>query len=94
MGLRFEIKHANWIAYLIQSDAPVPRFEGESWERKELLRYFLRKLRDNFHYLVDPELLLVQCLMYEGHCNRTLAHCRGDSLDITGSHVANGEHTR
>lgn len=55
MGLRFDIKHANWLAYLIQPDAPLPVFEGQPGEQRELIQFFLRRISDNFYSTPDTE---------------------------------------
>src|ERR1044071_6875400 len=41
----------------------------------------------------DRSLLLGQHLMDEGDRNRTLAHCRRNTLDIAAPYVADGEHS-
>ncbi|HVM60957.1 MAG TPA: metallophosphoesterase [Verrucomicrobiae bacterium] len=48
MGLRFDLKSANWLAYLLQPGAPIPRLDQAS-EEKETLRLFFGKLRHNFY---------------------------------------------
>jgi hypothetical protein len=47
MGLRFDLRAANWVAYLIDSKRPLPRL-GEEWEEAEALRMFLHSFGDNF----------------------------------------------
>src|SRR4051812_31957792 len=48
MGLRFDLDTVNWLAYLLQPGAAVPRFK-EPWMEKEALRLFLKKLEQQFH---------------------------------------------
>jgi hypothetical protein len=48
MGLRFDLDTANWLAYLLQPGAAVPRFK-EKWMEREALRLFLRKLEQRFY---------------------------------------------
>lgn len=47
MGLHFDLRAANWVAYLIDPKRPLPRL-GEQWEEAETLRIFLRSLREDF----------------------------------------------
>lgn len=48
MGLRFGLETANWLAYLLQPDASVPRLE-DPWQEREALRLFLEKLDRHFY---------------------------------------------
>lgn len=47
MGIQFDIRAANWVAYLIQPEANLPSL-GERWVEKEALRVFLHKIREGF----------------------------------------------
>lgn len=47
MGIRFDIRAANWVAYLIQPDANMPLLD-EPWEEMDTLRMFLYQLREGF----------------------------------------------
>ncbi|MCP5522921.1 MAG: hypothetical protein H7A46_15385 [Verrucomicrobiales bacterium] len=47
MGLRFDLRAANWVAYLTDSKRPLPRLE-QRWEEAEALRMFLRSFGENF----------------------------------------------
>lgn len=48
MGMRFDLKSANWVAYLLHPSSPAPSF-GEDWAEKETLRLFLQRLSDQFY---------------------------------------------
>lgn len=47
MGIRIDLKAANWLAYLIESDIPLPEFENPSNEKK-ILSAFLKQLLRGF----------------------------------------------
>jgi hypothetical protein len=47
-GIRFDISIANWLAYLIEPEAPIPRMESP-WMERETLRMFLYRLRNQFY---------------------------------------------
>lgn len=57
MGIRFDIATANWLAYVIERDAPLPRMKDSSMEQ-ETLRWFLQKLRDRFYSTKQRERVL------------------------------------
>jgi hypothetical protein len=48
MGLRFDLTTANWLAYLIEPGAPLPRMDNP-WMEREALRRFLDKLEHQFY---------------------------------------------
>jgi hypothetical protein len=48
MGLRFDLRAANWVAYLISPGGSPPSF-GEGREENEILLSFLEKLEKNFY---------------------------------------------
>jgi hypothetical protein len=48
MGIRFDLQTANWLAYLIERNAPVPRMEDPVMER-EALQLFLSNLGERFY---------------------------------------------
>ena len=54
MGLVMDLRVANWVAHLIQPEAPVPRLENQ-WEEKDALQYFLQKMAEGF--VSSPERL-------------------------------------
>src|SRR5947208_1906362 len=47
MGLRFDLRAANWVAYLITPGASLPRF-GDRNAEVDVLRAFLGKMETNF----------------------------------------------
>src|SRR2546423_14552248 len=47
MGIRFDMRTANWLAYLLQPNANIPSLDTP-WLEKEALRVFLRKLDQRF----------------------------------------------
>jgi hypothetical protein len=47
MGLHFDLRAANWVAYLIDPKRPLPRL-SEDYQEAETLRIFLRNFRENF----------------------------------------------
>ncbi|MDA9483442.1 hypothetical protein XI07_15760 [Bradyrhizobium sp. CCBAU 11445] len=47
MGIRFDLKSLNWLAYLLDSKRPMPRWENPG-EEYELLEAFLSKLGSDF----------------------------------------------
>jgi hypothetical protein len=48
MGLRFDLRTANWLAYMLQPGAAIPQLDGPEEER-ETLRFFLQNLRSNYY---------------------------------------------
>lgn len=54
MGIRFDIRAANWVAYLIQPEGNLPTLGDVSTE-KETLRVFLHQLREGFFSSPDRE---------------------------------------
>lgn len=59
MGMRFNLSSANWLAYLLEPKARIPKL-GEDWEEKETLRIFLRKLSNRFYSSRQTEFYLKQ----------------------------------
>jgi hypothetical protein len=48
MGLRFDLRIANWLAHVLDERMPIPKLENE-WEEREALRYFVSGLRERFY---------------------------------------------
>ena len=48
MGLRFDLRIANWLAHVLDERMPVPRLENE-WEEREALQKFLSNLGEGFY---------------------------------------------
>jgi len=48
MGLRFDIRIANWLAHVLDEQAPIPQL-GNEWETAGALRLFFDQLRDRFY---------------------------------------------
>ncbi len=48
MGFRFDLETVNWLAYLIQPDAPLPTLQNK-WREKDALRKFLNRLSGRFY---------------------------------------------
>src|SRR5436190_2002804 len=48
MGLRFDLRAANWVAYLITPRAKIPRLQHRG-EEVEVLRQFLATMESNFY---------------------------------------------
>lgn len=81
--MRFNLSSANWLAYLIEPNARVPKL-GESWEERETLRLFLRKLSKRFYSSRRSEYRFEQLAH---RAERFLDHmdhdeCNGISLDF------------
>lgn len=50
MGIRIDLKAANWLAYLIESDIPLPEFENPSNEKK-ILSAFFKTIVERFSFI-------------------------------------------
>jgi hypothetical protein len=48
VGLRFDLRIANWLAHVLDERMPVPRLEGK-WEEQEALHKFISNLRERFY---------------------------------------------
>ncbi len=51
MGIRFDLRVANWLAYVIEPRTVVPQL-ANAWEEREALGYFLFQLREGFFVIV------------------------------------------
>jgi Calcineurin-like phosphoesterase len=47
MGLRFDLRVANWLAHVLDERAPVPSL-GEEWEEREAIAVLLRSMENRF----------------------------------------------
>lgn len=45
MGLRFDLRMANWLAHVLDERMPIPKLEND-WEEREALMKFLSDLRE------------------------------------------------
>jgi len=43
VGLRFDLKIANWLAHVLDERAPIPVL-GDEWEEREAIRMFLQSI--------------------------------------------------
>ncbi len=48
MGLRFDLKIANWLARVLDERAPIPVL-GDEWEEREAIRMFLQSIEKRFY---------------------------------------------
>lgn len=48
MGLRFDLRVANWLAHVLGERAPVPAL-GEEWEEREAIRAFIDSIENRFY---------------------------------------------
>jgi hypothetical protein len=53
MGLRFDLRIANWLAHVLDERMPVPKLSND-WEEQEALGNFLRSLRDRDRFYSSP----------------------------------------
>jgi len=48
VGLRFDLKIANWLAHVLDERAPIPVL-GDEWEEREAIRMFLQSIEKRFY---------------------------------------------
>ena len=53
MGLRFDLRIANWLAHVLDERMPVPKLNND-WEEREALGNFLRSLQDRDRFYSSP----------------------------------------